>query len=74
MGKIAGKIFFTSKKHHSNQSPAASSRCLQGTPDTLQTKSTFTPSKMGLAAHLPYIYSFLLQQVEISALSESADD
>jgi len=27
-----------------------------------------------LAAHLPYIYSFLLQQVEISALSESADD
>ncbi|EAS1998399.1 hypothetical protein AX333_14845 [Salmonella enterica] len=30
MGKIAGKIFFTSKKHHSNQSPAASSRCLQG--------------------------------------------
>nr|DAD92687.1 MAG TPA: hypothetical protein [Podoviridae sp. ct9f93]DAM68314.1 MAG TPA: hypothetical protein [Caudoviricetes sp.] len=29
---------------------------------------------MGLAAHLPYIYSFLLQQVEISALSESADD
>ncbi|OSL06008.1 hypothetical protein ECUG_03040 [Escherichia coli H296] len=32
MGKIAGKIFLTSKKHHSNQSPAASSRCLQGTP------------------------------------------
>lgn len=31
MGKIAGKIFLTSKKHHSNQSPAASSRCLQGT-------------------------------------------
>ncbi|HAJ7239477.1 TPA: hypothetical protein HNO33_05645 [Escherichia coli] len=31
MGKIAGKIFFTSKKHHSNQSPAAPSRCLQGT-------------------------------------------
>lgn len=30
MGKIAGKIFFTSKKHHSNQSPAAPSRCLQG--------------------------------------------
>ncbi|OSL13197.1 hypothetical protein ECTG_01293 [Escherichia coli H305] len=30
MGKIAGKIFLTSKKHHSNQSPAASSRCLQG--------------------------------------------
>ncbi|MGK3503299.1 hypothetical protein, partial [Escherichia coli] len=24
MGKIAGKIFLTSKKHHSNQSPAAS--------------------------------------------------
>nr|DAF14016.1 MAG TPA: hypothetical protein [Caudoviricetes sp.] len=32
MGKIAGKIFLTSKKYHSNQSPAASSRCLQGTP------------------------------------------
>ncbi|KAA1936017.1 hypothetical protein EA199_08030 [Escherichia coli] len=32
MGKIAGKIFLTSKKHHSNQSPAAPSRCLQGTP------------------------------------------
>nr|DAW97044.1 MAG TPA: hypothetical protein [Caudoviricetes sp.] len=32
MGKIAGKIFLTSKKHHSNQPPAASSRCLQGTP------------------------------------------
>ena len=35
MGKIAGKIFFTSKKNHSNQSPAASSRCLQGTPSQL---------------------------------------
>ncbi|EAS3206733.1 hypothetical protein DYU22_06570 [Salmonella enterica] len=32
MGKIAGKIFLTSKKYHSNQSPAAPSRCLQGTP------------------------------------------
>ncbi|EFI20518.1 predicted protein [Escherichia coli FVEC1302] len=43
MGKIAGKIFLTSKKHHSNQSPVTSSRCLQGTPDTLLTISTFTP-------------------------------
>ena len=31
MGKIAGKIFLTSQKHHSNQSPAASSRCLHWT-------------------------------------------
>ena len=30
MGKIAGKIFLTSKKYHSNQPPAAPSRCLQG--------------------------------------------
>ncbi len=30
--RIKSKIFLTSKKHHSNQSPAASSRCLQGTP------------------------------------------
>ncbi|EFO2578258.1 hypothetical protein B6R23_18645 [Escherichia coli] len=35
MGKIEGKIFFTSKKYHSNQSPAASSRCLQGTPSII---------------------------------------
>ncbi|OYI95884.1 hypothetical protein CI687_26305 [Shigella boydii] len=62
MGKIAGKIFLTSKKHHSNQSPAASSRCLQGTPLSHFTPLQFTSQHQQYQAfqQKPHLHSVQL--------------